>query len=146
MQTTGVTKEMIQDWRRIYDIFHSSMKLNRKTGIELNTYFKSKYTYHVYNDETFKRVVELSIMEHEYSRDKLSGRSPAVNTYRIGDILVGIDVTSGEFHVECEDMKKAEPIYDDLFLYRGLDAEDLKNYFLVAEYVKLKQKTGSLDQ
>lgn len=25
----------------------------------------------------------------------------------------------------------------DLFVYRGLDEEDLKNYFLVAEYIKL---------
>lgn len=31
------------------------------------------------------------------------------------------------------------PLHDDLFVYRGLDEEDLKNIFLVAEYVKFMQ-------
>ena len=33
-------------------------------------------------------------------------------------------------------------VYDDLFVYRGLDAEDLENPFTVAEYAKL---TGHTD-
>lgn len=39
-----------------------------------------------------------------------------------------------------EDINKSIEIYDNLFIYRGLDEEDLKNYFLVAEYIKLTQK------
>lgn len=53
---------------------------------------------------------------------------------------MGIDLTTGEFHVESENIEKVIQIYDDLFAYRGLDAADLKNYFLVAEYIKLKQE------
>lgn len=42
--------------------------------------------------------------------------------------------------MESEDIQKIVSIYDDLFVYRGLDEEDLNNYFLVAEYIKLTQK------
>lgn len=86
------------------------------------------------------KIVEFNIMENEHSRSKLSkGMKPDVHAYHVGDILVGIDTISGEFCIECEDIKKAIPIYDGLFVYRGLDENDLKNYVLVAEYVKLTQ-------
>lgn len=47
---------------------------------------------------------------------------------------------SREFHVESEKTEKAVPIYDDLFMFRGLDCEDLKSFFLVAQYVKLTER------
>lgn len=50
---------------------------------------------------------------------------------------MGIDLVSGEIHVECDDIMKVVYLYDDLFAYRGLDEDDLDNPFLVAEYVKL---------
>ncbi len=49
----------------------------------------------------------------------------------------GIDTESGYFQIESENMKLMEEIYDDLFLFRGLDECDLNNYFLVAEYVQI---------
>ena len=38
-----------------------------------------------------------------------------------------------------ENIEEVMPLHDDLFVYRGLDEEDLKNIFLVAEYVKFMQ-------
>ena len=140
MITLEVTQEMIEEWKRIFDLHHSELSPNRKTGIEVDDYFRNKYTYQIFDSEEFKKVVELNIMENEHSRSKLSeGMRPDIHTYHVGDVLVGIDTISGEFCVECEDIKKAIPIYDDLFVYRGLDENDLKNYVLVAEYVKLTQ-------
>jgi len=53
--------------------------------------------------------------------------------------FIGIDLSTGEFHIESENIEEVMPLHDDLFVYRGLDEEDLKNIFLVAEYVKLTQ-------
>ena len=71
-----------------------------------------------------------------------NGTLPDIRCYKTGNVLVGIDLNSGEFHMESENIEDIIPIHDDLFVYRGLDAEDIKNYFLVAEYVKLSAKAN----
>lgn len=140
MLTKEPTSEQIKDWKRIFETYHSSILPNRKSGIEIDDYFRSKYPYQIYDNANFKKIVELNIIENEYLHNKLPNEmKPNVKTYCINDILIGIDLVSGAFHIECEDINKVVPIYDDLFVYRGLDEEDLKNYFLVAEYVKLTQ-------
>lgn len=140
MITSEVTPGMLEEWKRIFDLHRSKLSPNRKKGIEVDDYFRNKYTYQRFDSPRFKNVVELNIMENEHSRRKLPKRmKPDIHTYRVGDVLVGIDTVSGEFCVECEEIEKAIPVYDDLFVYRGLDEDDLKNYVLVAEYVKLTQ-------
>lgn len=114
---------------------------NRKTGCEVDAYFKKKYPYQLFDSEEFCKVVEANIMENSHSREKLpDGEVPNIRSYCADGVLVGIDLTSGEFHIESDDIEKAIPIYDDLFVYRGLDEADLKNYILVAEYIKLTEK------
>lgn len=77
-------------------------------------------------------------MENEHSYTKLQrSTQPDIQCYRTGDVLVGIDFISGEFHVEAADMAAVIPIHDDLFAFRGLSKDDLKNFVLVAEYVRL---------
>lgn len=140
MMTQKPTSEMLAEWKRIFDSCRSSMQPNRKTGIEVDRYFRSKYPCQVYDDPKFKEAVEFNIVENEHSRNKLkNGMKPDIRSYRIEDILVGIDLVSGEFFVESEDINKSIPIYDDLFVFRGLDEEDLKNCYLVAEYIRLTQ-------
>lgn len=56
------------------------------------------------------------------------------------NIMVGIDLVTGYFHVESENMDKAEKVYNDLFVFRGLDEKDLENYFLVGQYIQLQNK------
>ena len=78
-------------------------------------------------------------MENEHSREKLpQGLAPQIIAYKSKDssILVGIDLITGFFHIEGKDIKTVTDIYDDLFLFRGLDEKDLKNYFLVAQYIQ----------
>lgn len=140
MITSEVTPGMLEEWKRIFDLHRSKLSPNRKKGIEVDDYFRNRYTYQILDSPRFKNVVELNIMENEHSRRKLSKRmKPDIHTYRVRDVLVGIDTVSGEFCVECEEIEKAITVYDDLFVYRGLDEDDLKNYVLVAEYVKLTQ-------
>ena len=47
------------------------------------------------------------------------------------------------FHVEAVDMAEAIPVYNDLFVFRGLSEDDLKNFVLVAEYVRLTQNDST---
>lgn len=141
MLTTEITQELIEEWKWIFHEHHSQMSPNRKSGKEVDTYFKSKYPYQIVDSPEFKKVVEFNITENEHSRNKVpNDENLQVNIYRVEDVLIGIEISSGEFHVECEDIEKVIAIYDDLFVYRGLDVADLENYFLVAEYVRLSQR------
>lgn len=141
MLTTEATPEMIAEWKQIFENHHADMHPNRKTGAEVDAYFRTKYPYQLFNSEEFCKVVESNILENNFIREKLpKGVLPDIKTYSIDGVLVGIDLSSGEFHIESDDIEKAAPIYDDLFVYRGLDKQDLKNFFLVTEYVKLVQR------
>ncbi len=141
MITKDVTKEMIEEWKQIYRDYAPSMKPNRKTGNEVDEYFRNNYQHQIISSQKSKQVVELNIMKNEHSRNKLPNEMvPHIKSYRIGDVFVGIDSSSGEFHIESQDINKTVPIYDDLFVYRGLDESDLKNYVMVAQYVRLTQE------
>ena len=83
-------------------------------------------------------------MENAHPNDKLEdGTRPDIRCYRTGNALVGIDLVSGAFHVEAVDMAEAIPVYNDLFVFRGLREDDLKNFVLVAEYVRLTQNDST---
>ena len=83
-------------------------------------------------------------MENAHPNDKLEdGTRPDIRCYRTGNALVGIDLVSGAFHVEAVDMAEAIPVYNDLFFFRGLSEDDLKNFVLVAEYVRLTQNDST---
>ena len=138
MLTTEPTQEMIAEWKRIYDAAHESMRPNRKSGVELDEYFREHYSYKVLDDAEFCKMVADEITENSFLFKKLpKGILPDIRCYAVGNVLIGIDLNSGEFHTESEDIDKVIPIHDDLFVFRGLDKDDLKNFFLVAEYVKL---------
>ena len=84
------------------------------------------------------RVAFIFFYVSPHSRKKLpEGKTPEIRAYVTGDVKVGIDLVSGEIHIESEDIMKVVYLYDDLFVYSGLDEDDLDNPFLVAEYVKL---------
>ena len=85
-------------------------------------------------------MVSLNITENDRCKSKLPQNTlPNIQSYKTGNVLVGIDLCTGEFHVESENIEEAFQIHDDLFAYRGLDTEDINNFFLVAEYIKLTQ-------
>ena len=146
MLTTEPTEEMVREWRRIHREYRDRLKPNRKSGAQLNDYFIERYSPERYDSSEFASVVEYNIMMNEHNREKLPQGVPTrIVTYKTGDggILVGIDLTTGFIHVESEDTEKAAEIYDDLFLFRGLDEKDIDNCFLTAQYIQLTQKERS---
>ena len=140
MLTTAPTTEMIIEWKRIFEEHHSALTPNRKSGNEVDRYFRENYAYKIYDNAAFQEIASLNITENDYFKCKLPENTlPNIQSYQTGNVLVAIDLNTGEFHVESENTEEVISIHDDLFLYRGLDEEDIKNFFLVAEYVKLSQ-------
>ena len=141
MLTKEPTSEMIAEWKMIFEKYHSTLTPNRKSGYEVDNYFREKYSYQLFDNAEFQQMVSLNITENDFLRSKLpKGVLPNIQSYQTGEAFVAIDLCTGEFHVESENIEEVIPIFDDLFVYRGLDEDDLKNYFLVAEYVKLSKK------
>ena len=141
MLTTEPTSEMIAEWKRIFEIYHSSLIPNRKSGNEVDQYFREKYAYRLFDNAQFREIASLNIIENDYFKSKLPKNTlPNIQSYQTSDVFVAIDLSTGEFHIEGENIEEVIPIHDDLFAYRGLDAEDINNFFLVAEYVKLTQR------
>lgn len=54
MLTVKPTAEMLAEWKRIFEAHHAAMKPNRKTGTEVDQYFRNKYAHQVFNDAAFQ--------------------------------------------------------------------------------------------
>ena len=140
MITTEPTAAQIRKWQQIFEKKAASLSANRKTGAEVDKYFRERYAPEIYHNTLFAEAVEFNAMS-EYNAEKLkNGETLNIVTYKVNDcdVLVGIDLTTGFFHIESENIDRAEEMYDDLFVFRGLDEFDLKNFVLVAQYILLK--------
>ena len=135
MVTSRVTKSQVERWKRLSEEKGPQLRPNRISGAELDEYFRGKYAPQPIEDENFRQTVALSAMER-YGAD--AGAHIAV--YSVDGVTVGIDIDSGFIHVECEDVRRCVPLYDDLFVTRGLDADDLQNFAIVGQYLELTEK------
>ena len=143
MLTTKPTAEVTQKWKKTFEENRDNLFPNRKTGKELDEYFKKSYDYEELDSPKHKEIVEYNIMHSNHNKAKLSeGVIPEIAVYKIKntDIFVGIDKVTGFFQVESKDTEKMAEIYDDLFAFRGLDLMDIDNYFLVAQYIECTNK------
>lgn len=138
MILSELTPEKIAEMKRVYEAHRPLLYPNRKSGAEVDAYFRSSYPYQQLNDYAFQSAAAANITENEHFYAKLQDSTqPDIRCYRTGNVFVGIDFASGAFHVEAVNMAAAIPVYNDLFVFRGLGEDDLKNFVLVAEYVKL---------
>lgn len=135
MITAPVSKDKLDHWKQIWQEKISCLKPNRISGIQLNKYFQNKYSPSFCEDKSFQEIIKLNLIER-YGEEAV--QSSNIICYLVNaDVYVGIDLSTGFFQVESKDIKKCIPIYDDLFVKRGLDKEDLQNYVLVGQYVEL---------
>ena len=143
MLTKRPTPEMIKEWEKIFEENRKELFPNRKTGKEVDEYFRNNYSYTELDSAKFKEIVEYNIMHSIHNKAKLpDGDIPKINIYKIenSDIILGIDLITGFFQIEGEDMGKVAEIFDDLYAFRGLDGMDIENYFLVAQYIECTNK------
>lgn len=137
MITAEVTSVQIENWKKIY--FENKNKLveNRISGKALDKYFVEKYHPIKEAPSQFVDIVILNAREN-------NEQEPIVSAYELeGNIYVGIDLNSGFFQVECEDVDKMKAIWDDLFFTRGLSEKDIDNYVIASQYILLQNKSNS---
>ena len=147
MITTEVTSEQIQNWKKIYSENKNNLVVNRISGKELNDYFVEKYHPTKEAPSQFVDTVILNTKEN-------GKHEPIISAYILaGNIYVGIDLNTGFFQVECEDIDKMKIIWDDLFIVRGLSEEDIENTSygfnsnndVVIDNINLTEKGSSFD-
>ncbi len=156
MLMTAPTPAMMEQWRKIWNEAKDRLKPNRRTGAALIAYLQENYTVTEFSDPEFSAVVSDNITLNAHSAAKLpEGILPRPRTFWVENtgkghrlyenpdagfeemerIFVGIDEVTGEFCVELNSL-----LWDELFAFRGLDAADLENCYLVAEYVACTEK------
>ena len=154
------TPEMIASWKAVFNEYSQRLHPNRKEAGDLIEYLERKYQLAELADEKLKQTVADNILLNEFHASKLpAGKTVNPRVFRVlnsgqaqllyreqdevfkdQDIILGIDMETGFFHVEGSSL-----LWDELFAFRGLDKEDLKNYYLVAEYIACLKKFDMLD-
>lgn len=150
MLTKPPSKAMINEWKDIYNIYKNKVVPNKKAGIEIVNYLQKMYSTIEITDEYLEKVVYDNILLNDYSKNKLKGKKVIIRLFEIKDkelylmqddifkgskIIVGIELNTSYIFVEGSSY-----LYDELIAFTGLDEKDIKNYFLVAQYVKCKEK------
>ena len=136
MLTSKVDEKKLKLWKELYKMYSDSLKPNRISGRDLNIYFQKNYSAENYDNVVFKKVVHLN--SKEYFHENAGDVNDIVAYTLNGDIFVGIDLKTGFFHVESDDVNKSIPIFDDLFITRGLSEDELQNFVIVGQYLELK--------
>ena len=160
MLTHLATTEDIAQWRLTAERYREQLSPNRIPGSELYAYLQSRYPLLPLDDARANQVVISNILENKvFAADLPEGVSPepvccliersgagetlyqAQEAVFSGcDIFVGIDLVSGYFCVEGSGL-----LWDELFAHRGLSENDLKNDYMVAEYIACLSRFGLLE-
>lgn len=122
-----INKENIDLFRE----FHEKITPNRKSGEDIEQYLQDHYDCNECED------LKLSEQLVDSMKDETS-ENVEIHIYQVGDLKVAINRTSGAFLVSGDDLDEKAKLWDELFLYRGLNEEELSNPFLVGTYIKIK--------
>ncbi|MCA1915145.1 hypothetical protein [Methanospirillum hungatei] len=148
---------MVRNWRETYDTYRPKLKPNNKPIQDVIVYLKENYPVIERTEQNLLRIVYDNVTLNEYYAHKIpSDKIPLLQVFQIKntgtekrlyenqdeifkgcDIIVGFELESGYFMVEG-----SSQLWDELFVFRGLDEDDLNNYYLVAEYVACVQKSA----
>ena len=161
MLTHEPSIEEITGWKQVFAAYSLRLHPNRKSGEELYAYLRSHYSLRDLADADADQVVIQNILLNEpLARELPAGTAPkpvccivepvdaGEALYREQDacfagieIFVGIDLVTGYFVVEG-----SSRLWDELYAFRGLNGNDLKNYYSVAEYIACLKRFDLLDQ
>lgn len=160
MLTQKVTPELVSSWKETAKTYRPLLQPNKKTGPEILAFLTGKYPVRELTSDALRDVVEDNILSNEcHARKMPADTTPAVqgfvmeNTgtgkhlyenqdelFRGRAIIGAVELHSGYFMVEGSSL-----LWDELFAFRGLDEEDLGNYYLVAEYVDCLRRFDMLE-
>ncbi len=151
---------MVKEWNITYDTYRPLLNPNNKTAVELIAYLTQKYPVTELTEERLKQVVRDNVLLNVCHAKKLSaGKTPVAKVFLIENteagtylyenqddlfkgiqIIVGFDLETAFFLVEGSSL-----LWDELFAFRGLDEDDLTNFYLVTEYISCVQKYSVLE-
>jgi hypothetical protein len=155
------TPEMLEAWKATWNEYKDILLPNRKEGAEIVAYLSDNYLVtEIYDDEALKMVTE-NILNNKPLADKVpAGKTPSPVAFFVKDsgkgktlyenqdevfkgskIFVGVDLASGFFCVEGSSM-----LWDELYVFRGLDEKDIQNPYCVAEYISCLKRFGLLNK
>ncbi|MFA4826278.1 MAG: hypothetical protein WC593_14090 [Methanoregula sp.] len=160
MQLQEATPGMINAWKKTFDQYRTQLSPNKKTGYEIIAYIQQKYPITELNDEKIKQVVVDNVISNECHAKKLpAGKRPRAKgffldnkgagkylyenqdeVFRGMNIIIGVELETAFFVVEGSSL-----LWDELFAFRGLDRDDLTNFYLVAEYISCLKKSDLPD-
>jgi len=160
MLMQGATPEMVERWKEVWNEYKDKLLPNRKSGKEVVEYLKNKYLLEELHDDNAKQVVINNVLYNKPYADKLPmGAEMSAATFIVENqvngkflyenqdevfkginIFVGVEIKSGFFCVEGSSL-----LWDELYVFRGLDEKDIQNYFCVAEYISCLKKFGLIE-
>lgn len=156
-----VTPELVRKWKDVAKTYRPLLCPNKKTGSEILAYLTGRYPVRELMTDSLRDVVEDNILSNEcHARKMPAGTIPEVSGFFIENtgtgkhlyehqdemfrgrtIIAAVELHSGYFLVEGSSL-----LWDELCAFRGLDEEDLENYYLVAEYVECLRRFDLLDR
>lgn len=161
MLTRKVSPELIREWKDTSATFRPLLRPNKKTGPEILAYLTGKYPARELPADSLSEVISDNVLLNDYNARKMpAGTTPETRGFLIENtgagkylyenqdefcrgmtIIAGVELHSAYFIVEGSSL-----LWDELFAFRGLDDEDLTNYYLVAEYVACLRRFDQLDR
>lgn len=152
------TPEMINTWRHTFDKYRNKLSPNKKTAFEIIEYLEKKYT--LTEQAGLNPIVADNVILNEYYANKLPvGKAPKTKAFIVENagagkllyeqqddvfkgsrIIVGVELQSAYFMVEGSSL-----LWDELLAFRGLDEDDLSNFFLVAQYISCLERFDMLN-
>lgn len=154
MITKEPTEEIIKEWKQLYNQYKDKIQPNKKDGSDIIKYLKNNYSITELQIDELEKVVINNIRNNKVYSNKLNDSNPIIRILKVNNIgkgkelynkqdkefngipiIVGIELRTSFIFVEGSSY-----LYDKLIAYVGLDKEDIKNYFLVAQYIKCKEK------
>jgi len=156
MLTKEPTQDMINGWKKTYNEYINKIRPNKKTGAQVTEYLMQNYPLIELKDSRFEKIVldNLGFQNKTVNMSNFNCKVFCIENKGNGKVLyenqdevfkdisimVGIELKTAFFYVEGSSF-----LWDDLFAFRGLDDNDLKNYYLVAEYIECLKKFDRLN-
>ena len=161
MLTRKITPELVRQWKEVAATYRPGLRPNKKTGSEICSYLTKKYPVRELLTDSLRDVVEDNILSNEcHARKMPAGTIPKVSGFLIDNTGMGKDlyetqdemfrgnaiIAAVELHSAYFLVEGSSLLWDELCAFRGLDEEDLKNYYQVAEYVACLKRFDLLDR
>lgn len=165
MITREPAREMIDEWKAVWEQYKDSLRPNRKNGAELLAYLQSAYSLTEIFDKNALDAIAENVALNEVWAEKLPvGQAPVPRAFFLenagngrkfyldqnrdspdvwGDditlIFVGVELSSGFYMVEGSSM-----LWDELCAFQGVDENDLNNFVIVAQYISALKRFGKI--